>query len=306
MDRTAQHPETLGERLAVLAEYLRLRHVMGFAWAPGFAAVLERLDALDHSWAGRFERHDGWEDMAQHRGKYPVAAPAESRSSGESAAAGAIAPIDPELTSDLHAIVGSETVPEPRKLAVDVRARLRDVAGPGADHLRVRLDAAADTETRSQHADAVTVGTTVKIRSGQFRPDTAEGLALLAHEASHVTALLARGAAAQRNTPGGVAAEEAVATRVERSALQLPAISHPAGTPPMGYDGHSVGPTDHRNAPAQGAAVSGVSPAMIPMRADADRPEASPGPAPLDADGLRHSIVEELMRRLRTDSERGG
>jgi hypothetical protein len=286
MDRTAQRPETLGERLAVLAEYLRLRHVMGFAWAPGFAAVLERLDARDHSWAGRFERHDGWEELAQHRGKYPTAAPAGPQSSG--------------------AVMGSGAASEPRDLPVDVRARLRDVAGPGADRMRVRLDAEADAEARSQHADAVTVGTTVKIRSGQFRPDTAEGLGLLAHEASHVTALLARGAAAQRNTPDGVAAEEAVAARAERSAQQLPTMSHPAGIPPMGYDAHAVGPTNHRHPRPQSAAVPGVPPAMTPMRADADRREAAPGPAPIDAGGLRDSIVEELMRRLRTDSERGG
>ena len=84
---------------------------------------------------------------------------------------------------------------------------------------------------------------TVKVRSGQFRPDTAEGLGLLAHEASHVTALLARGAAARRNTPDGVAAEETVAARVERLGQQSPAVSHPAGAPPVGYDAHAVGPT---------------------------------------------------------------
>ena len=66
-DGTAQRPETLGERLAVLAEYLRLRHAVGFAWAPGFAAVLERLDAFDDAWAGRFERYEGWEDLASTR-----------------------------------------------------------------------------------------------------------------------------------------------------------------------------------------------------------------------------------------------
>ncbi|WP_327635282.1 DUF4157 domain-containing protein [Kribbella sp. NBC_00482] len=303
MDGTAQRPETLGERLAVLAEYLRLRHAVGFAWAPGFAAVLERLDAFDDAWAGRFERYEGWEDLAQHRGTYPTAAPAGPRSSSGPAAAGTVAAAVP---SDVGAVTGSGVAPEPRKLPVDVRARLRDIAGPGADRMRVRIDANADAEARSQHADAVTVGTTVKVRSGQFRPDTAEGLGLLAHEASHVTALLARGAAARRNTPYGVAAEETVAARVERLGQQSPALSHPAGAAPVGYDAHAVGPTHRPHPGPQNAAVPSVPSALTPMRADADRPEAAPAPALVDADGLRHSIVEELMRRLRTDSERGG
>ncbi|MEU4195403.1 DUF4157 domain-containing protein [Kribbella sp. NPDC026611] len=292
MDATAERPDTLGERLARLAEYLRLRHVTSFAWAPGLATVLDRLDALDQSWAGRFERHENAEDWAPRRGAFPsaVAVPSPLR--------------EPEAVGE----------PEPQRLPVDVRARLREVAGPGVDHLQVRVDAEADAAARSQHADAVTVGTTVKVRSGKFRLDTPEGLGLLAHEASHVTALLARGAGTSRSTPDGIAAEEAVAARVERLAQRLPMGSEPVRPPDsksvaLSYEAHSVGRTNHLPAAPQARVdVPSAPPAMTPMRADADRAEAGggPGPASFDAEGLRQGIVEELMRRLRTDSERGG
>jgi len=210
----ARRPGTLGERLALLAEYLRLRHVASFSWAPGFAQVLERMDTLNQSWAERFERHDGsdaWSAPAQRPVRFPAELLAATPLSDQSATTGSA--IDPETPR-----VRREAV-----LPVDVRSRLRAVSGAGADSMRVRLDAEADADARSHRADAVTVGTTVKMRSGRFRPDTAEGLGLLAHEASHVTALLSRGGNANRNTPGGAQAEERAAVRVERLAGRLPA-----------------------------------------------------------------------------------
>ncbi len=208
-------------------------------------------------------------------------------------------------------------------LPVDVRSRLRAVSGAGADSMRVRLDAEADADARSHRADAVTVGTTVNMRSGRFRPDTAEGLALLAHEASHVTALLSRGGNANRNTPGGVHAEEGAAVRVERLARRLPAeggalsVEYGDARLPVGYgdvppvgDGATARIDGRHPSPRGGAPsevpASTVPMAAVPMRADVDRAEATAAAVPFDADGLRHSIIEDLMRRLRTDSERGG
>jgi hypothetical protein len=288
---------TLGERLAALAEYIRLRHATTFSWAPALAPVLARLDSLNQSWAGRFERHE-------------------------------------------------QQVPTGVRMPVDVRAPIREVAGSGADQMRVQVDAKADAEARAHHADAVTVGTTVKVRSGRYQPDTPEGLALLAHEASHVTELIERGADG-RSTAGGVAAEEAAAAKVERLVVRLPDRFNPAGSAPprARYDGlppnhghvptspdqvfpaairlpstydelaygvhshqiNAVGASNHLlpAPPPSSAPPVAASAATTPMRAEVDRPEASPGPAQFDADGLRYSIVEELMRRLRTDSERG-
>jgi hypothetical protein len=42
----------------------------------------------------------------------------------------------------------------------------------------------------------------------------------------------------------------------------------------------------------------------VPMRAPADRDSAAPAPAP-DLEHLRRSLVEDLMRRLRAEFERG-
>ncbi|MFG1817779.1 DUF4157 domain-containing protein [Kribbella sp. NPDC049174] len=319
-----RRPGTLGQRLALLAEYLRLRHVADLSWAPGFARVLQRMDTLNQSWAQRFERHDSsdaWSASAQRPMSFLAGQFAATPPSDESATTGSA--VNPETPH----------VQREQVLPVDVRSRLRAVAGAGADSMTVRLDAEADAEARSQRADAVTVGTTVKMRSGRFRPDTAEGLALLAHEASHVTALLSRGGTAHRNTPGGVEAEEAAAARVERLARQIPGegaalpvehgnarlpveygnawppVEYGGGVPPVGdtatalIDGRYPSP---RGAAPMGAPASTTPLAAQPMRADVDRPEATAPAVPFDSDGLRHSIIEDLMRRLRTDSERGG
>jgi hypothetical protein len=173
--------------------------------------------------------------------------------------------------------------------------------------MQVRTGARADAVARGQHADAVAAGSEVHVRAGRYQPDTAEGFALLAHEASHVTALLSRGAAGWSAT-GGPAHEEEQAGRIESQARAGfaagtgvspgPAASLPRLTP---------GPAP---APAPPASPSGLAPAATPvpaghpMRADVDRPAAA-APAPFDLEALRRGLIEDLMSRVRTDFERG-
>lgn len=194
-----------------------------------------------------------------------------------------------------------------RVLPVDVRARLGAVAGPGAAVMRVLTGAAADTRARGQRADAVTSGTDVRMRSGKLQPDTAEGFALLAHEASHVTAALRRGgsAAAHHTSPGGAEIEEREALQVERATRQQASSARGSaalfvsGTPGAAAGNGSAASTPNGTAPAAGPV----------MRADVDRTEATAAAAPapqLDLEALRRDLIEELMHRVRTDFERGG
>ena len=127
------------------------------------------------------------------------------------------------------------------RLPVDVRARLADVAGPGAAAMRVRADARRrrvrpgdNAPTRSRWAPRSIsgpdgTGRTPRRVSPCWRTRPA-----------HVTALLGRGPA-ERSAPGGPAAEEDEARRIETLAGRLhgaerrPATRFPAvpGWPPL-------------------------------------------------------------------------
>jgi len=302
----APRPPTLGERLAAAAGRMRHRHVPEFAWAAGFAPVLRRSDALSQSWVRRFDREENGGPLPELGGRPPV---------------------PPDLMSHVDGAAapppGSAETGGGQPLPVDVRARLREVAGPGADTMRVRTDASADVLARAHRADAVTVGTQVHVRAGRYRPDTAEGFALLAHEASHVTALLGR--SERRTAPGGPAAEEAEAVRVEAIARRSPAprdsAVHSGELPHRFSPAASAGPSavplraaPGGPAPATAAASPprGATPAPaaaaagMPMRADTDRADVAAQAPFLDVEALRQSIVDDLMRRVRTDFERGG
>ncbi|SDY48320.1 protein of unknown function [Modestobacter sp. DSM 44400] len=310
-------PPTRGERLATSGGELRDRHLLVYSWEAGFAHLFQRLDQLDGSWAERFARNETSRPS-------PVVSARRSRRSVESAAG--VHPGPPASDGG-----GPVLPPEPRRpigpaLPPDVRSRLRAVAGPGADHLVVRTGADADALSRARRADAVTVGTEAYLRSGRFRPDSPAGFALLAHEARHVTAALDRDSAARRATPQGAGTEEDLARRVERRAR--------SAAPTAGGAAH--GPGDHPSVPGRPwrpgslpdsgrpAALGSASPpppvelptsaphpagvpgSAVPMSADTDRAEDTPAAgASFDVEALRRSVIDDLMRRLRTDFERG-
>ncbi|MEV0825101.1 eCIS core domain-containing protein [Nonomuraea rubra] len=295
---------TLGERLAAVAERLAARHLPAYAWAAGFAPVLRRAAELGESWGGRFERHEsGGRPPALDGGRGRTGTAAAGRGpSGPDVAPGRRTGPD-----DRAAPIG----PAVRPVPVDVRTRLEPVAGPGAAAMRVRLGAEADAVARARHADGVTIGTDVLMRSGRYRPDTPKGFALLAHEAGHVTALLRRGGAPPAG-PDAVAAEEEQARRAERAALRAYGHGPLAGPPPPGPARIAQAaprpafpsPSPRLPAPASPDG-SPAAAAAVPMRADLDRPEPAAA-AGFDVEALRRDLIDELMRRVRTDFERGG
>jgi hypothetical protein len=312
------HLATLGELLTAAGDRLKARHLPAYPWAAGLAPVLRRAAELSESWGQRFDRHEN--------GERPPAAdrrpgPAPGRPATGSASPPVRRPSGPDDAPQpepdrLAGPVGSADPVEPADVArpveqilpVDVRARLQSVAGPGAAAMRVRVDPEADAAARGQRADAVTVGTEVRMRSGRYRPDTAEGFALLAHEASHVTALLGRGPTGPRSAPGGPAAEEHQARQVERTARQSygPGPRPPGSALTRSAAARTPSPGPPAAAPPNGSApLPAPAGAAAPMRADTDRTEAATPPA-FDMEALRRDLIDELMRRVRTDFERGG
>ena len=294
----------LGERLTVIGERLRRRHLPVYAWAAGFAPVLARVEALTQSWERRFERDESGEPR-------PVLNPRPARSISSVAEQPLTSSPGPARPPAEPIALAEQAEGQHRVLPVDVRARLRNVAGRGADHIRVRTDAAADATARSQRADAVTIGADVQLRAGRFRPDTPEGFALLAHETSHVTALLAPGGVGRRTSPTGHAAEEKTAGQVEWLARRqdpfgaghgVHAPSPPPGPRPIA--GISAPRAPSAPEPPQ-AGTALPSAAAVPMRAEVDRVEAV-APSPVDLEGLRQSLIDDVMHRLRSDFERGG
>jgi hypothetical protein len=187
---------------------------------------------------------------------------------------------------------------------------LRAVSGTGADVLRVHEDVGSDLRARAAGADAVTTGRDVHLRAGRGRPDEPAGLALLAHEATHVTAALDPAAGARRSRPGGPAAEEAAARAAEARAADVRAADVRA----MRAAERSARGPDHRQVPPHGphartvpqgpsAAPPGAVPHASAMTAAVDR--ELPAPVPFDVEELRRGLVEDLMRQLRSEFERG-
>jgi hypothetical protein len=187
--------------------------------------------------------------------------------------------------------------PEGRPLSPDVRRTLHDVLGPGAgraaDALRVHDGAAADTLARAHRADAVTVGRDVHFRRGRYRPSDDAGFALLVHEATHVLALLEPGAAWHRATGGGRRDEEARAQAAERAGRAAPRSPLPA----VPRAARAAAPPVPNPVP--------TSPTPHPMTAVQDRDVTPAAAAAPDLEALRRGLVDELMRRLRTEFERG-
>ncbi len=98
--------------------------------------------------------------------------------------------------------------------------------------VRVHADAHAAESARGIHARAYTYGNHIAFGAGQYAPDSAEGMRLLAHELTHVVQQSA--AAAQRpaslSEPGSAAEREAhgVAQRVARGGSALGVVTQAA------------------------------------------------------------------------------
>lgn len=306
---------TVGERLDGVARRVAARHRWTSAVGERLVPPLRRAEQLAGLFAGRFERDESGADAPD---LLPVGVPP-----------GVSGPAAPgSAWSWTVEDQGSEPARgDGRPLPADVRARLRDVAGAGAEVLRVHDDGAADRVALAHAADAVTIGTDVYFRDGRFRPDEPEGFRLLAHETTHVSATV-DGHGDGRASAAGRAAEEQAALGHERLAEmrspqgvgaagrghageELPVrfatrvggpTGPPPGRPPSGGLPTALPATTGGGSPPGGPTAASTS--VLPMAAAADRP-AEPPPPPFDVEALRRDLVADLMSRLRSDFERG-
>jgi hypothetical protein len=193
--------------------------------------------------------------------------------------------------------------------------------------MRVHEGPRADAYARAADADAVTVGADVFLRQGRWAPHREEGVALLAHEATHVAGLVDPGEAWRRAVGG--AAEEALARARERSFRAAAAAPSPAAA--GGGAAWPAGPerfspsfgrarANHEPGPAATAstgvaarpAAAPAAPAGLPVvavqgpgsRAGVERDLSAAVAAP-DLEALRRGVIAEVMQRLRSEIERG-
>jgi hypothetical protein len=192
--------------------------------------------------------------------------------------------------------------------APHVQAQLHESVEMGAEDIRIHEDEVSDEIADSNRADAVTVGQHIFFRRGQFRPYETEGLALLAHEATHVLNALRPNAAWRRATAAGLQEEEREALAREqevRAALpgQIPREPHSRsiaardGAGPAAFDVHATLPGSWQARPP--------SPTLQPMRADVGRKLDSTGSAS-PVPHFNKDVVEQiLLDAIRRQIERG-
>jgi Domain of unknown function (DUF4157) len=296
MTDAAPSIETLGLRLTDQARRVAARWAADCAWAGPVEVLLDHLTSLPAQFEGRFERRE------------------VSPRPGTRWSLGASGPAGGERGTAVTA--ARPAVSPGRPLPADVVERLRAVAGPGVESMRVHDDEAAHATAQAHRADAVTVGPDVFFREERFRPRDPLGFRLLVHEASHVLERLRPGASWRRATAAGVREEEARALARESAALargpaaparQPAALGQgPAalGREPAAAPGPAMARAPDR--PPTGPLATPASTASRPMAAAADREVDQPAPAPVDLDALRSSLVRDLMRQLRDEFERGG
>ena len=339
-------PPTLGQRLAAAAVAAMDRRRAVVSWLDRATAVLDRAGELADVRAGRFARVEvapgRWAsaDGFLAATAAPVAGPGGAFGDGTGPTAGHLAR---HVAADVAGPVADHAVALPAAL----RERLAPLvgsgpAGVGLDGVRIHQDGHADALTRAHGAAAVTVGQEIYFRTGRFRPDTADGRALLAHELTHVAAGQRPGSAWRRASAAGVADDEQAAEAAATAARSLPAelVRPVAGRSGSGWPGPGSGlptgraplpavpdPPGHPSAhptsahlarpdPRPRATPAPTAAAAAPTLPAGSRPMAAPDrpagtaatavPAGPDLQALRESVRRDLLRTLRTDAERGG
>lgn len=125
-------------------------------------------------------------DKASSRSPGPVSRPAPSR-------------VHAAPVVDAVPLHGGSTLPP------TLQQRMEASFGESFDNVRVHTDAPAERLASSQRAEAVTMGPRIAFGAGRFRPGSANGDHLIAHELAHVAQQRGR----RRGAPGpfsGVAA----------------------------------------------------------------------------------------------------
>jgi hypothetical protein len=328
---------TLGERLDAQARRRALALEPRPLWVRPFTALAHHVAELGDVMGERFERVE-------------LPASPDPESLGTPIAANAIrgrAPSRPAMTARGHTGLrrsgpagptGPSSDPDPggrragsgrgaygvpgeqqHTLPTAARSRLRAIAGPASDMMRIHDGPASDAVARAAGADAVTIGQDVHLRQGRYAPHRDDGLALIAHEATHVAAALDPGPGWSRAT--GADEEERRARHFERVVLGAVGTAGTVGTaPPAPHR-----PSTHLSGPAGtvGGRMAGAESRGARTPSDAVRPATTPGLAPgaraaatdrdlgptaaaPDLESLRRTVVADVMRQLRTDYERGG
>jgi hypothetical protein len=195
------------------------------------------------------------------------------------------------------------------RLPAVVQERLRGLVGPPGAAMRVHHDAAADAFARTSGADAVAVGPDVYFRTGRYHPLDRDGLALVAHEATHVAESAASAATWRRATGRGAADEEQAARAVERlvagadgspgghgavTAAVVPLAAGPVPVPAV------VPPA--ATAPPPATVPGGVHVLTAAEGRDIEGAGAVPG---VDVEELRRVLYQDMIGQLRVEFERG-
>jgi len=262
---------TLGELLLADARHVATRRQPRIGWLHLLAPVIRRSVSLPVSGAARYAR-------------------LETLPSRRTAAR-------PRHSSD-------ETLDAPLEggplLQPEARERLRPLLGAAADTMRIHQGPGADTRARAHGAEALTIGRDVYFRRGAFSPRDPRGIALLGHEAFHVSSFLQPSAAWRRATTAGLHEEEELAAARERRLLGLAARSALTAPP-----GASKSVSADRSEGVDAASF----PAARPMKAETDRPlgdvPATAAPPERGAEEMRKAAVRDLMNQIRIEFERG-
>lgn len=316
---------TLGERLDAQGRLIATRLLTTLPWAGPLRVFIDHAAGLVVG-AGRFDRIEGAADRAprltatavRHR---PWTGDGPSAAASPTPPVSVVAPVSETPMVRRPPTAASAPYSTGDALPAEVRSRLRPAVGPAADAMRVHHDDRSDALARQQRADAVTVGRDVYFRHGRLQPADRRGFGLLVHEATHVLALLRPGASWHRATGTGAEAEETKALANERAV----AFGGRPGTglpPPSTDGGHAAGlrPQAPAHTPAPAPArvpTPAAAPAPVPasfaapavrlQRAATDRhTDVAAAPPPLDVQALRRQLIDDVMRQLRTEFERGG
>jgi uncharacterized protein DUF4157 len=102
------------------------------------------------------------------------------RTPGDGIMAGGV--VHPDVAATIATTNGSGHTLDP-----DTRERLAPRVGDPLTDVRVHTDTTADALARSVSARAFTTGSDVYFAAGEYRPGSADGDSLLAHELTHVT-----------------------------------------------------------------------------------------------------------------------
>lgn len=189
----------------------------------------------------------------------------------------------------------NETASEARGLDPILRSRIEALLRRPIPDMRLHTGNLADRQARRHQADAVTLGRDVYFRTGAFDPGTTQGMALLAHEATHVAWKAGARLADEASPASQSVVEERAALNVERSALGV--NTRPTSTP-------------QRVTPQAAPLASTTSPATVKAAAASRDLDTDPMPRAAEIpDSQIRSLKEDLYRtlldKMRSDFERG-